>query len=763
MYKICKHIIVVALLGLCLGPRLYARGQYFAYVQQGGASVNTQSAQSLTKVQRSFPGATIKVCLPSTNCSSSAGTLATLYSDSGGTSKANPFTSGTDGSISFWTDASSFDIVAYGKGITTQCGLTGQLACISAFTWANQTVNGGSSSSSTSFSVKDYGAKGDLRTVTDGAITSGLAIVTSATAVFTLGDVGKQIQVSGAGAAGVTLYSTISTFTNATQVTIALVASTTVTNATIKIYTDDGVAIGLASAAVQSAGGGTLFFPVGTYGTYGKGTAYSLLGTFVGLNNLSLICDGCTLYLSGEHTVAGSGAVFSINACNGVTIDGWNVVGELTLALAQSGTFHGMEAFRFVGGGVGGSININIPRARGSGLGLLVEFNNNLTGTYDGLPHSRGIHIGTIECDTCVYVLDAQYSMDDAVIDVLRSDGVLRSMFIYGSSNVTAHVHSKNAYGDDVKLWGIAGIGLTNITIYYASDATSTARSNSGALTTLEFIGPAPVKHRNINLIYDVTYPGSGTNNTGSCVLRIYKLTNTFAFDTVDRGHILDGLTISGNVSNYPNDGGFAGFELPDPNSKWGPTLDTWTRVTVRDLTLTNAKLVRFGGAALKGVFSAENFYSDQSFSTMVVAKDTYNGAPDLAPPDAGVFKVTNSSYSNQYVPVGSDLPSGVVYLNTNATVMPGWQKQTVVNTGCGGTCTATLPSAVIGRSYTFNRVGQPFRVAPQAADQIRGASAANKYLQIDTNGYIVTLTCTATGFWDIHYFGAVGDISFQP
>jgi hypothetical protein len=269
--KLRKLALVLLGLAALTAPKAWATGQFFGYAQRGGLSVTTASQESLTKVQRSFPGATVKVCIANTGCSSTGGGLAVLFSDSSGTAKANPFTAGSDASFLFWTNTSVFDIVFYGPGITTACGSVGQLPCIAPFTWTSQSFNGSASTTNTVFNVKDFGAKGDLRTVTDASISSGSAALSSASAAFTLLDVGKQVQIAGAGVAGVTLYTTISAFVGTTQVTVALAASTSVSGATAKVYTDDGIAIGLASTALQSNGSGTLYFPPGTYGTYGKG------------------------------------------------------------------------------------------------------------------------------------------------------------------------------------------------------------------------------------------------------------------------------------------------------------------------------------------------------------------------------------------------------------------------------------------------------------------------------------------------------------
>ena len=74
------------------------------------------------------------------------------------------------------------------------------------------------------------------RTLTDAAMTSGSAVLTSSTqGQFSAGDVGQAVTVSGAGASGATLTSTIASYQSATQVTLAATASTTVSAATMYI------------------------------------------------------------------------------------------------------------------------------------------------------------------------------------------------------------------------------------------------------------------------------------------------------------------------------------------------------------------------------------------------------------------------------------------------------------------------------------------------------------------------------------------------
>jgi len=73
------------------------------------------------------------------------------------------------------------------------------------------------------------------RSVRDAVMSNGSAQVTSATAEFMPGDVGQAVTVSGAGAAGATLNTTIVSWQSATQVTLTASASTAVTTATLYI------------------------------------------------------------------------------------------------------------------------------------------------------------------------------------------------------------------------------------------------------------------------------------------------------------------------------------------------------------------------------------------------------------------------------------------------------------------------------------------------------------------------------------------------
>ncbi|MEK7413246.1 MAG: hypothetical protein AAB263_08010, partial [Planctomycetota bacterium] len=75
-----------------------------------------------------------------------------------------------------------------------------------------------------------FGAKGDARQLTDGAINAGSTTFTSPSAGFTAADVGKYIMIAGAGS-GRQHATTIVAVTNSTTVTLAASAVTTVAGA----------------------------------------------------------------------------------------------------------------------------------------------------------------------------------------------------------------------------------------------------------------------------------------------------------------------------------------------------------------------------------------------------------------------------------------------------------------------------------------------------------------------------------------------------
>jgi len=132
------------------------------------------------------------------------------------------------------------------------------------------------------FDVRTYGAKGDGQAATDGAITSGQAILVCATSKpFKAADVGKTIMVKGALSSGATtLVTTIASYQSPSQVTLSATATNTITGALVMWATDDTVAlqaaINAAFAYGQTNGTGIVWVP-----PTGNGTFYGVAGPLV--------------------------------------------------------------------------------------------------------------------------------------------------------------------------------------------------------------------------------------------------------------------------------------------------------------------------------------------------------------------------------------------------------------------------------------------------------------------------------------------------
>lgn len=152
-------------------------------------------------------------------------------------------------------------------------------------------------------SVKDFGAKGNAISVTATVtIGSGSPNLLATGASFTAADVGKTINIPGAGAAGAVLLTTILTFTDATHVVLAANAGTAVTAVSTRVIygTDDIAAINAAQAAAV-ASASALFWPNGNY-------LFSILLNFSNANTRHSSLGGVTL------TFAGSGAAITMDA-----------------------------------------------------------------------------------------------------------------------------------------------------------------------------------------------------------------------------------------------------------------------------------------------------------------------------------------------------------------------------------------------------------------------------------------------------------------
>ena len=174
--------------------------------------------------------------------------------------------------------------------------------------------------------VLTYGAKANAQTVTDGAMTASSATLTCATShPFTLASVGMMCAVTGAGAAGAILATTISAYTSSSVVTLAAAASTTVSAASTTIGNDDTAAIQAACTAA-SAADGTVYFPP-TSAWYNTTAPITVSGG----SALTLLGDGQRSVIKST----GNYDTFDLSSLGGLTVS--NLRFDTTVPAATAG------------------------------------------------------------------------------------------------------------------------------------------------------------------------------------------------------------------------------------------------------------------------------------------------------------------------------------------------------------------------------------------------------------------------------------------
>jgi len=140
---------------LLVSLRVDANEQATGWCQQGGNTVTTAGISSSNYWQQTFPSVTVSVYNHATL------TLSTIYSNNTGTSKANPFTAGSDGSWFFYAANGRYDVTC------TNSSPTVSLSFPDILLFDNGGVSGITSiNSQTGPSITIQGASGQPITVT---------------------------------------------------------------------------------------------------------------------------------------------------------------------------------------------------------------------------------------------------------------------------------------------------------------------------------------------------------------------------------------------------------------------------------------------------------------------------------------------------------------------------------------------------------------------------------------------------------------------
>ncbi|CAG2144403.1 hypothetical protein LMG31506_02998 [Cupriavidus yeoncheonensis] len=194
--------------------------------------------------------------------------------------------------------------------------------------------------------LRKFGAKFDAaHALSGGAISSGSAVFTDASAAFTQADVGKLFYVVGAGVGGKLLSTTIASRQSATQVTLANAASVTVASAEYIYGTDDTAAWQSAAASVNNGVPCSFHVPFGLSIT--DGIAVKNNTSFIGLQG-----DGWAF----QNTKRASGIILKPQSAAPAQVYGTSAsVGNVqlkNLLLDGAYRFQGNTVHRYSGGAI---------------------------------------------------------------------------------------------------------------------------------------------------------------------------------------------------------------------------------------------------------------------------------------------------------------------------------------------------------------------------------------------------------------------------
>ncbi len=158
------------------------------------------------------------------------------------------------------------------------------------------------------YNILHYGADTAKRFY-DFVTTNLSTTVTSATANFVAGDVGKTILINTAGSGGNVLRTTIATFVNSTTITVTLAASATTSGDTTIYGKDNTVPLQNAVNACANGGGGSVFAPVGTYLFSSALIAASNAQITIPVGSTNRLV---TIYIEGEAVSGGAAGGFAV-------------------------------------------------------------------------------------------------------------------------------------------------------------------------------------------------------------------------------------------------------------------------------------------------------------------------------------------------------------------------------------------------------------------------------------------------------------------
>jgi hypothetical protein len=465
--------------------------------------------------------------------------------------------------------------------------------------------------------------------------------------------------------------------------------------------TDAGTAIYNASVALQAAGGGTLYFPPGTYKVWSVGQTYPMTSCsgsssqaimpFCNLNGVTVISNGATLAMDPANTDMSAGQIYaayvSFVNCTNVKVDGFHITGPAV------DTVYGRFNYPVF---VGAYLTTNIDMPNNWVQGVLQGFSTS-SGAYpdDYSYHSKSIHIGNLFVKDSYYGVNLQNSGDFCVIDNLYVDAVDRALFPYGVRGLKARVYSANSSAVILLMYAgyYATIPTEDVDLDLVEIGNTTVNPYIPVQITFGYAHPSVFRNIKIKVHLNPNAALSGQAES----IYISKLETGS-----DHGHIMDGLDISGSIDGVVKGSPFHGMIYMDPGTTWG-TGDFWYNVNIHDLYINSGSAesssFNLGSLGTSGI-TFTNVYSDGDI--------TLTGLPT-----GSRLSIIGSSIPNY--PIGANIINSTMTISgTTSAISTG----TTVTHGLGATPSEVLltasdtgvsniyVSAIGGTTFTVNYAG---------------------------------------------------------
>jgi hypothetical protein len=398
----------------------------------------------------------------------------------------------------------------------------------------------------------------------------------------------------------------------------------------------------------------------GSHLDYGNGRYLHLLGgTDADLSDLQDL-DGVTFYMDGAHLYFKG--TYSGSQTTGV-YQFWNsknftLVGSATFQsdLEPSGQAadRGLEVFLFHEG----CENIDTGQTEFIGCRSTITW---LRGTTSDPKGKNGRH--QMKCTDVGYGINNILNGDNitASIQTLRA---IRSYYPYGIKTHRINLVSQDSIGNaDANISSAGGEGCDDIILNY-TNTSSTVADNSIVCVKVSFTDQTPAVHRNIRVNLNIS-AATASDYLGYAVM-VEKLDNTEAHDTVDRGHILDGLDISGQF--IAKNGTHRSLNICG-NGTWGAG-EYVRNVRIHDLRMDGGGQPIINLASLKDTAIIDNVYCSalMQITGNSVGKILCVGvdAPDLTTSAADTSAV---DYIGCNITGGSNQSTlNKLFVNTNGT-----------------------------------------------------------------------------------------------